>query len=110
MHGLKFLAVPLKIRFPVSPFHAFTIAKSALKATPSHAFSVKFSYFFSFSYLSSIASGSKKAGFLLEQHDNVLPKFLEELIPHQVLQKAFGVQIQHFLQHRRDHFDLSFVQ
>ena len=31
--GLKFLAVPLKIRFPaVSPFQAFTNAKSAVSA------------------------------------------------------------------------------
>ena len=31
--GLKFLAVSLNTRFPwVSPFHAFTMAKSALKA------------------------------------------------------------------------------
>jgi hypothetical protein len=47
------------------------------------------------SYFSSIA-GRSKAGFQLEQHDNVLPKFLVELIPHQVLGKHLAFKFSVF--------------
>jgi hypothetical protein len=60
MHGLKFLAVPLKLDFLPYLLSSFTIAKSALKA--SSITCIPLNYFFSFSDLSSIASRVKKAG------------------------------------------------